>query len=60
MVVEKKTMEPEAPAKVSIEESWTRLQEEWRRREAEDRKLLDELRERHRAVPTAPAEAEKP
>lgn len=60
MVTEMKTTEPEAPAKVSIEESWVRLQEEWRRTEAEDRQILDELRERHRAVPTAPAKAEDP
>lgn len=60
MVTEEKTTEVEAPPTVSIEESWARLQEEWRRREAEDRALLDELRERHRLVPSAPAFDRKP
>lgn len=53
-VIEKKTAEREAPVEVSIEESWARLQAEWHRQEVEDRKLLDELRERHRTVPAAP------
>lgn len=54
MVIEKKTMEREAQVKLSIEESWERLQAEWHQQEVEDRKLLDELRERHRTVPMAP------
>ncbi|KAA0254392.1 hypothetical protein FBQ97_03990 [Acidobacteria bacterium ACD] len=59
MVIEKKTTDVEAPPKVSIEEAWARLQEEWRKREAEDRSLLDDLRERHRIVPSAPAPGKK-
>lgn len=59
MVTEKKTTDLEAPPKVSIEEAWARLQEEWRQREAEDRALLDDLRERHRIVPSAPVPVKK-